>query len=105
MKITEDLLRANGWELKSTRLCRAYIKHIRENMAIWVYYRQPHTMEPEILLWMGDEEETLPNVTSMEALAQLEYLLSEYRIVNTAPIDVAIEAEFGERPRGQWLGG
>lgn len=76
MKITEKALRANGW--KSVFLytfCSSYFKAVNSRTDLEIVFYV--TDDPTIRLRMGVSRVELPNVTSMEALSQLEYLLSE----------------------------
>lgn len=91
MEITEALLRANGWELHI--FPDVYMKHVTPDTRFIAEFMKSKV---RISLFVRNCGRSLPNVTSMEALTQLEFLLSEYRIVNTALIDAAIEKEFGD---------
>ncbi len=54
------------------------------------------TMPVTLFVVGNDSDVLLPHITTMEHLAQLEYLLSPYVVMDTAPIDTAIRARFAE---------
>lgn len=92
MEITEQLLRENGWDETPGGFSHDIIEW-RLRLYVW-FEKDGHS---HVSFESFNPSFTrLPNVTSMEALTQLEFLLSEYRIVNTALIDAAIEKEFGD---------
>lgn len=70
MKITERALLDNRWE---HLLDRAYGKRVNPSLKIYVNLNE----DVPIRLRMGNSSTLLPNITTMEHLAQLEYLLSD----------------------------
>lgn len=99
MRVTEQTLLDNGWE--NTFLYTQYVsysKSLGNNFDLEVVFFLSD--KPRVQLRTHHNRRTLPNVTTLEALAQLEYLLSPYTVMDTAPIDRASRARFAEGGEG-----
>ncbi len=97
MKITERALFDNGWKKHEKGYFYKRVSDVYEVRYVsawgdldgWVFLACN-------LIENSDGVIALPNVDTLEKLSQLEYLLSPYVVMDTAPIDTAIRARFAE---------
>lgn len=94
MRITEQALLDNGWTHDRDGFLE---KRLRNDSSLLVWYDHVFgRVFLDITIVHKGATITLPHITTMEHLAQLEYLLSPYTVMDTAPLDAAIRARFAE---------
>lgn len=96
MKVTQQSLRDNGWERwskASANVCEIWFeKQINPVVCLKVYLPDMNV----VLNFDGIGECDLPNLTTMEALSQLEYLLSGKPVADTQLMAMIVKDEIGD---------